>query len=57
MNRYQLVTLALAIGVAACFGGVGIAIAERSWLGVIACIVGSVLLMGGGFRYKKKHLR
>jgi arginine exporter protein ArgO len=57
MNRYQLVTLALAIGVAACFAGVGIAIAERSWIGVIACSVGSVLLMGAGFRYKKKHLR
>lgn len=57
MNRYQLVTLALAICVAACFVGVGIAVAENSWIGVVACIVGSVVLMGSGFRYKKKHLR
>jgi hypothetical protein len=57
MTRYQLVTLALAIGVAACFVGVGIAIGERSVLGVIAGIVGACVLMGAGFSYKRKHLR
>ncbi|NGQ96669.1 YlaF family protein [Brevibacillus sp. SYP-B805] len=56
MTRYQLVTLALAIGVAACFVAVGIAIAEKSVLGTIVCLIGSGLLMGAGFRYKKKHL-
>lgn len=57
MNRYQLVTLALAISVAACFCGVGIAVAEKSVLGAIASAVAAVVLMGSGFRYKKKHLR
>ncbi|MFY0545172.1 DUF5325 family protein [Brevibacillus sp. H7] len=57
MNRYQLVTLALAIGVTACLVGIGIAIGERSILGIIAGIAGTVLLMGAGFSYKRKHLR
>lgn len=57
MTRYQLITLALAISVAACFVGVGIAISEHSWLGTIAGIVGAILLMGAGFSYKRKHLR
>jgi hypothetical protein len=57
VTRYQLVTLALALGVAASLIGVGIAIAEQSIVGIILCLVSSVVLMGGGFSYKKKHLR
>ncbi len=57
MNRYQVVTLALAIGVAACLVGIGVAIGERSILGIIAGIVGTCVLMGAGFSYKRKHLR
>jgi len=57
MNRYQAVTLSLAIGVGACFVAIGIAIAERSVPGILGGLLGSVLLMGAGFRYKKKHLR
>ncbi|CAM5796335.1 MULTISPECIES: YlaF family protein [Brevibacillus] len=57
MNRYQWVTLTLALGVAACFIGVGVAIGERSPLGVIGGILGACALMGYGFSYKRKHLR
>ncbi|USG64850.1 YlaF family protein [Brevibacillus ruminantium] len=57
MNRYQCVTLALAFGVAACLIGVGVAIGERSSLGVIGGILGACALMGYGFSYKRKHMR
>ncbi|QQE73861.1 DUF5325 family protein [Brevibacillus composti] len=57
MSRYQFVTLALALGVAACFIGVGIAIGERSSLGVIGGVLGACALMGYGFSYKRKHMR
>jgi len=57
MSRYQIVTLALALGVTACLVGIGIAIGERSLPGVIGCILGTVLLMGAGFSYKRKHQR
>jgi hypothetical protein len=57
MSRYQIVTLALAVGVTACLIGIGIAIGERSVLGIIAGIAGTVLLMGAGFSYKRKHMR
>jgi len=57
MSRYQIVTLALALGVTACLVGIGIAIGERSVPGVIGCILGTVLLMGAGFSYKRKHQR
>jgi hypothetical protein len=55
MTRYQLVTLALAIAVAACMVATGIFIAERSAMGIIASLVGMTALMGAGFRYKKKN--
>jgi arginine exporter protein ArgO len=57
MSRYQWITLALAFAVAACFIGVGVAIGERSWLGVVGGIVGACALMGIGFSYKRKHMR
>lgn len=57
MSRYQIVTLCLAILVAACLCGIGVAIAEGSALGIIGCLVLSVVLMGAGFSYKRKHLR
>ncbi|MBR8659991.1 MULTISPECIES: DUF5325 family protein [Bacillales] len=57
MSRYQWITLALALAVAACFIGVGVAIGERSWLGVVVGIVGAIVLMGLGFTYKRKHMR
>lgn len=57
MNRYQLVTLALALSVTACLIGVGISIGEKSILGIIGCFVVAFTLMGFGFSYKRKHMR
>ncbi|WP_164553292.1 DUF5325 family protein [Brevibacillus marinus] len=57
MTRYQVVTLGYAVGVAASLIGVGIAIGERSIAFVILFLLTATLLMGAGFRYKKKHLR
>lgn len=57
MTRFQAVTLGYAIGVTASLIGVGIAIGERSVALVIFFLVTATLLMGAGFRYKKKHLR
>ncbi len=57
MTRYQLVTLGLAIAVAASLVGIGISIGEKSLVGIIICAVAATLLMGAGFMYKKKHLR
>ncbi|GAA4727133.1 DUF5325 family protein [Brevibacillus fulvus] len=57
MTRYQVVTFVLAVCVAACIIGIGVAIAEQSITGIIACLLGSAVFMGSGFRYKRKHLR
>ncbi|MFD2369134.1 YlaF family protein [Brevibacillus sp. GCM10020057] len=57
MNRYQVVTLALAFLVTACLIGVGISIGENSPLGILGCIVAAFALMGFGFSYKRKHMR
>lgn len=57
MNRYQMVTLALAFLVTACLIGVGISIGEKSPLGILGCIVVAFSLMGFGFSYKRKHMR
>ncbi|UFJ41215.1 YlaF family protein [Brevibacillus humidisoli] len=57
MTRYQVVTLGFAIGVAASLIGVGISIGERSTAGIVLSLLAATLLMGGGFRYKKKHQR
>ncbi|MFM1653420.1 DUF5325 family protein [Brevibacillus sp. B_LB10_24] len=57
MNRYQAVTLALAVGVAFSLVGVGIAIGEQSVIGIFACLIAATVLMGGGFMYKRKHNR
>jgi hypothetical protein len=57
MSRYQVITLCLAILVAVCYCGVGVAIAKGSALGIIGCLVLSVVFMGAGFTYKRKHLR
>ncbi|WP_019121511.1 DUF5325 family protein [Brevibacillus massiliensis] len=57
MNRYQAVTLALAVGVAFSLVGIGIAIGEQSVIGIFACLIAATALMGGGFMYKRKHNR
>lgn len=57
MSRYPVITLCLAILVAVCYCGVGVAIAKGSALGIIGCLVLSVVFMVAGFTYKRKHLR
>ncbi|MBO8164594.1 MAG: DUF5325 family protein [Brevibacillus sp.] len=57
MTRYQLVTLGFAIGVAASLISVGISIGERSVAGIVLSLMAATLLMGAGFRYKRKHQR
>jgi arginine exporter protein ArgO len=44
----------IALLAAATIMGIGIAIAERSIIGILACIVGLVFVMGFGFKTKKK---
>jgi hypothetical membrane protein len=44
----------IALLAAATIMGIGIAIAERSNIGILACIVGLVFVMGFGFKTKKK---
>lgn len=56
MSTYQWITLALAIAAGACIVAIGVFIAEESAIGIIASIIGTILFMGAGFRYKKKHL-
>jgi hypothetical protein len=46
--------LFFAVAAAACIMGVGISIAEKSVFGVFACIAALVLVMGFGFKTKKK---
>lgn len=55
MSRYSFLTLLIAIAVAASMVGIGISIAQKSILGGIACAILTVLFMGAGFAYKKKH--
>jgi arginine exporter protein ArgO len=54
MNQVKWPFLFIAILAAATIMGIGIAIAERSLLGILACIVGLVFVMGFGFKTKKK---
>lgn len=56
MSRYQIISLVLAILIAACYVGAGVFIAEGSTLGVITCLAVSVGLMGVGFSLKRKYL-
>jgi FtsH-binding integral membrane protein len=46
--------LFFAVAAAACIMGVGISIAEKSVPGAVACIAALVLVMGFGFKTKKK---
>lgn len=46
--------LAFAIGAALCMMGIGIAVAERSVTGILAAIIALLLIMGFGFKTKKK---
>lgn len=54
MNQIKWPLLLIAILAAATIMGIGIAIAERSWFGILASIVALVFVMGFGFKTKKK---
>jgi arginine exporter protein ArgO len=43
-----------AILAAACIVGIGIAIAEKSIIGVFGCIIAVIFVMGFGFKTKKR---
>ena len=47
--------LVLAILAACCMGGVGIAVAFRSVVGIILAVIALVIVMGFGFTTKKKY--
>jgi hypothetical protein len=54
MNKVKWPLLVYAILAAASIMGIGIAISEKSLLGVIACVLAIVLIMGLGFKTKRK---
>ncbi|WML49394.1 YlaF family protein [Neobacillus sp. PS3-34] len=54
MKQIKWVLLVYAILSAFCMMGIGVAIGERSIIGGISCIVLLVLVMGFGFKTKKK---
>jgi hypothetical protein len=56
MKQIKWLFLLFAIVAAACIAGIGIAIAERSVLGIIACMIATVCAFGLGFSFKKKLL-
>ncbi|WP_080846665.1 YlaF family protein [Cytobacillus gottheilii] len=54
MKKIQWPLLACAVAAAICIGAIGIAISERSILGILACIAALFVVMGFGFKTKKK---
>lgn len=54
MKQIKWPLLFFAFAAASCMIGIGIAIGERSVIGVIACIVALMFVMGFGFKKKKK---
>lgn len=55
MSTYKIVTLLIAITVAASLAGIGVAIGEKSVIGGISCALVATVMMGVGFSYKKRH--
>ncbi|NHM29642.1 YlaF family protein [Neobacillus terrae] len=54
MKQIKWNMLAFAILAACAIMGIGVAIAEKSILGGIGCIIALILIMGFGFKTKKK---
>ncbi|MGA9226094.1 MAG: YlaF family protein [Mesobacillus sp.] len=54
MKQIKWPLLFFAFAATSCMIGIGIAIGERSVMGVIACIIALVIVMGFGFKKKKK---
>lgn len=51
----KLIFLVLAILAACCMGGIGIAVAFRSVVGMILATIALISVMGFGFTTKKKY--
>lgn len=54
MSKVKWPMLIYAVLAAVSIMGIGVAIAEKSLLGVIACIAACIVIMGFGFSTKKK---
>lgn len=54
MKQIKWPLLAFAIAAALCMMGIGVAIAERSVLGIVGAIILLIFVMGFGFKTKKK---
>ncbi|PLR79218.1 hypothetical protein CU633_01550 [Bacillus sp. V3-13] len=54
MKEIKWIFVVFAIVAAACIMGIGVAIAERSLVGIFACIAGVIVVMGFGFKTKRK---
>lgn len=54
MSQIKWPLLAFAIAAALCMMGIGVAVAERSILGIFGAIILLVFVMGFGFKTKKK---
>lgn len=54
MKKIKWVFVFYSVLAAASIMGIGIAISEKSLLGVIGCIIAVVLIMGMGFKAKAK---
>lgn len=54
MKQIKWVLLFFAIAAATCIIGIGIAIGERSFMGAVVSVAALVLIMGFGFKTKKK---
>ncbi|MFK2824863.1 YlaF family protein [Bacillus sp. B190/17] len=57
MKEIKWIFLLFAIAAASCMIGMGIAIGEKSLLGLIFCIVALIAIMGFGFSTKAKMRR
>jgi hypothetical protein len=55
MKEIKWIFVLFAVAAAADIIGIGVAIAEESIVGILACIVLLVLIMGFGFKTKKKY--
>ncbi|KAA9026017.1 YlaF family protein [Niallia endozanthoxylica] len=54
MKKIKWISLLFAFLATACMAGIGIAIAERSVVGIAGSIIMLILVMGFGFMQKKK---
>jgi len=54
LKKIKWLSLLLAFLAATCMAGIGIAVAERSIIGIAGAIIILILVMGFGFMNKKK---